>query len=50
MVNTLHRLTPKLRRAEPHNYISTPKRSISTNPGSKRQSFSVTQRSYYVNP
>ena len=50
MVNTLHKLTPPLHRADPHTYISTPKRTISsTNPTTKRRSYSVTHRSSFGN-
>ena len=50
MVNRLHRMTPQLHRAEPHDYISTPKKTFSTNPFTKNRSLSVSRNKSTINP
>lgn len=47
MIKSLHNLTPQLRRADPHQYVKIPKRTLSTafsrTSSNKRKNFSLTQ-------
>lgn len=48
MVNALHKMTPKLHRADPHQFISTPRRNTSSE-GTRRKSLARTRLSSYAN-
>ena len=49
MVNALHKMTPKLHRADPHEFISTPKRTATSSEGTRRKSLARTRLSSYAN-
>lgn len=45
LIKSLHNLTPQLRRADPHEYVKIPKRTLSTafSSSSKRKNYSLTK-------